>query len=115
MVLAVIERSAKIVNPLGMHARPAAEFVKLASRFKSTVQVRKDDLTVNGKSIMGVMMLAAECGSSLIISVDGEDAEQAMEALLALVADGFHEMHLTAELREAELREAEGRENEGAG
>jgi phosphocarrier protein HPr len=113
--MALIERSAKIVNPLGMHARPAAEFVKVAGRFKSAVQVRKDDLTVNGKSIMGVMMLAAECGSSLSITVDGEDAEQAMEALLALVADGFHEMHLTAELREAELRDAEEREGGGAG
>ncbi len=111
--MAVIEREAKIVNPLGMHARPAAEFVKLASRFKSAVEVRKDDLAVNGKSIMGVMMLAAECGSSLTIKTDGEDAESAMEALLALVADGFHEMHLTAELREAEMRDAEQRENEG--
>src|SRR5439155_1196134 len=51
--MAVIEREAKIVNPLGMHARPAAEFVKVANRFKSAVQVRKDDLAVNGKSIMG--------------------------------------------------------------
>ena len=109
--MAVIERSATIVNPLGMHARPAAEFVKLASRFKSAVQVRKDDLAVNGKSIMGVMMLAAECGSSMAIRTDGEDAEEAMAALLALVADGFHEMHLTAELREAELRDTEEREN----
>src|SRR2546430_2500263 len=72
VVMAVIEREAKIVNPLGMHARPAAEFVKLASRFKSAVEVKKDDLTVNGKSIMGVMMLAAECGSSLIIRTDGD-------------------------------------------
>jgi phosphocarrier protein len=111
--MAVIERDAKIVNPLGMHARPAAEFVKLASRFKSAVEVRKDDLAVNGKSIMGVMMLAAECGSSLTIKTDGEDAESAMDALLALVADGFHEMHLTDELRQAELRDAEQRENEG--
>ena len=111
--MAVIERDAKIVNPLGMHARPAAEFVKLASRFKSAVEVRKDDLAVNGKSIMGVMMLAAECGSSLTIKTDGEDAESAMAALLALVADGFHEMHLTDELRQAELRDAEQRENEG--
>ena len=108
----MIEREAKIVNPLGMHARPAAEFVKLASRFTSGVEVKKDDLTVNGKSIMGVMMLAAECGSSLIIRTDGEDAERAMEALLALVADGFHEMNLTAELREAERRDAEEREEE---
>src|SRR2546425_545963 len=106
--VAVIERAAKIVNPLGMHARPAAEFVKVANRFKAAVEVRKDDLAVNGKSIMGVMMLAAECGSSLIIKTDGEDAEAAMEALLALVADGFHEMHLTAELRGAERAEEEG-------
>src|SRR2546425_3467885 len=95
-----------------MHARPAAEFVKVANRFKAAVEVRKDDLAVNGKSIMGVMMLAAECGSSLIIKTDGEDAEAAMEALLALVADGFHEMHLTAELREAERAEKEGRSEE---
>ena len=96
----MIEREAKIVNPLGMHARPAAEFVKVASRFQADVQVRKDELAVNGKSIMGVMMLAAECGSSLVIRTDGPDAEQAMAALLELVADGFHEMHLTAETAE---------------
>ena len=100
--MAGIEREARIVNPLGMHARPAAEFVKVANRFTSAVQVRKDDLAVNGKSIMGVMMLAAECGSSLFIKTDGEDAAAAMGALLALVADGFHEMHLTAVLRDAE-------------
>ena len=90
--MAVIERDAIIVNPLGMHARPAAEFVKVAGRFRSQVEVRKDGLTVNGKSIMGVMMLAAECGSSVVIRADGDDAEEAMAALLALVADGFHEM-----------------------
>lgn len=92
--MAVIEREAWIVNPLGMHVRPAAEFVKVASRFKSAVEVRKDDVAVNGKSIMGVMTLAAECGSSLFIKTDGDDAEAAMDALLALVADGFYEMHL---------------------
>ena len=93
--MAVIERDARIVNPLGMHARPAAEFVKTAGRFRCAVEVSKDDLRVNGKSIMGVMMLAAERGSDMHISTDGEDAEQAMEALLALVAAGFNEMHLT--------------------
>lgn len=98
----MIEREAKIVNPLGMHARPAAELVKVASRFRSRVEVRKDDLAVNGKSIMGVMMLAAECGSSLIIKTEGDDAEQAMQALIALVADGFHEMHLTADAAQEE-------------
>jgi phosphocarrier protein HPr len=92
--MAVIEREARIVNPLGMHVRPAAEFVKVASRFTAAVEVRKDDVVVNGKSIMGVMTLAAECGSSLFIKTDGDDAEAAMDALLALVADGFYEMHL---------------------
>jgi phosphocarrier protein len=95
--VAVIEREARIVNPLGMHARPAAAFVKVASAFRAAVEVRKDSLTVNGKSILGVMMLAAECGSSLFIRTDGEDAEAAMDALLALVAAGFHEMHLRAD------------------
>jgi phosphocarrier protein HPr len=95
--MAVVEREARIVNPLGMHARPAAEFVKLAGRFKAAIAIGKGELTVNGKSIMGVMMLAAECGSSVHIRTDGEDAPEAMEALLALVASGFHEMHLTGD------------------
>lgn len=92
--MAVIEREARIVNPLGMHARPAAEFVKVANRFRSNVDVRKDHVAVNGKSILGMMTLAAECGSFVVIKTDGADAEEAMAALLALVADGFHEMHL---------------------
>lgn len=92
--MAVIERAARIVNPLGMHARPAAEFVKVASRFAARVEVGKDELTVNGKSIMGVMMLAAEQGSSLRIRTEGDDAEAAMDALCALVAEGFYEMDL---------------------
>jgi phosphocarrier protein HPr len=92
--MAMIEREAKIVNPLGMHVRPGAEFVKVANRFKSAVEVCKDDVSVNGKSILGMMTLAAECGSSITIKTDGDDAEEAMNALLALVADGFHEMHL---------------------
>lgn len=91
--MAVIEREARIVNPLGMHVRPGAEFVKVANRFKSAVEVRKDDAVVNGKSILGMMTLAAECGSSILIKTDGADAEEAMTALLALVADGFNEMH----------------------
>jgi len=87
----VIERSAPIVNRLGLHARPAAEFVKIANRFKAHIVVKKDELEVNGKSIMGMMMLAAECGSALLIRADGDDAEQAVDALLALVAAGFGE------------------------
>jgi phosphocarrier protein HPr len=93
--MALIERDATIVNPLGMHARPAAEFVKTANRFKSAVHVSREGLSVNGKSILGVMMLVAERGASMHIRTEGEDAEPAMEALLALVAAGFNEMHLT--------------------
>jgi phosphocarrier protein HPr len=106
--MAVIERDATIVNPLGMHARPASEFVKVAGRFKCAVEVSKDDVTVNGKSILGVMMLVAERGSTLRIKTDGEDAAAAMDALLALVADGFHEMHLTG----SEADEAAAAEDE---
>jgi len=98
----MIEREARIVNPLGMHARPAAELVKVASRFASDIRVGKDDLLVNAKSIMGVMMLAAECGSVIRFQADGSDAEAALAALLELVADGFHEMHLTGDERDLE-------------
>jgi phosphocarrier protein HPr len=107
--MAMIERQAQIVNPLGMHARPAAEFVKTASRFKSAIQVSKDGLSVNGKSIMGVMMLAAERGSFMSIRADGDDAESAMEALLELVAAGFNEMHLTGS--DADLEDVEDDES----
>lgn len=95
--MAVIEREAKIVNPLGMHVRPGAEFVKVANKFKSAVEVRNGDVSVNGKSILGMMTLAAECGASITIKTDGNDAEAAMDALCALVAAGFHEMHLKPE------------------
>jgi phosphocarrier protein HPr len=81
----------RIVNRLGLHARPAAEFVKLASRFKSDISVAKDHLEVNGKSIMGVMMLAAEPGSTITITARGEDAEDAIRELSALVQRGFDE------------------------
>ena len=86
-----MEQTAPIVNRLGLHARPAAEFVKVANRFRSQIAVRKDELEVNGKSIMGMMMLAAECGSALLIRADGDDAQEAVDALLALVARGFGE------------------------
>lgn len=89
------EREARIVNPLGMHARPAAEFVKTANRFQAQVSVQRGDLTVNGKSIMGMMMLAAEQGATLRIAAEGDDAMAALDALCRLVADGFHEMDLT--------------------
>ncbi|MEZ4455977.1 MAG: HPr family phosphocarrier protein [Gemmatimonadales bacterium] len=86
------ERKATIVNPLGLHARPAAQFVKLAATFAAEVLLEKDGGTVNGKSIMGVMMLAAEQGSTLLIRTDGTDEVAAAEALAALVAAGFGEL-----------------------
>ena len=85
------EAEVPIVNRLGLHARPAAEFVKTAGRFAASITVRKDALEVNGKSIMGMMMLAAECGSSLLIRAEGEDADEAIAALRALIGAGFNE------------------------
>ena len=85
------ERSVQIVNKLGIHARPAAEIVKCASKFKSNITIIRDDLEVNGKSIMGVMMLAAERGSSILIRAEGGDEQAALDALAAVIADGFGE------------------------
>ena len=87
----MIEREATIVNLEGLHARPAARIVRLANGFAAEIQLAKDGLEVNGKSIMGVMMLAAEFGSSIVIRADGPDAEQAVQALAELVATGFGE------------------------
>jgi phosphocarrier protein HPr len=81
----LIERSVVLGNVHGLHARPAAEFVKLASRFVSDVKLSKDDLTVDGKSIMGVMMLAAECGSRLTLRLEGRDESEAAAALAAFL------------------------------
>ena len=81
----------EIVNKYGLHARPAAEFVKLANRFNSSVWIGKEDVEVSGKSIMGVMMLAAECGSTVRIRAAGDDAREAVDALVALVTDRFGE------------------------
>ena len=78
----MIEREVILANRHGLHARPAADFVKLAGRFQSIVKLRKDDLTIDGKSIMGVMMLAAEQGSRLTLIVDGPDEPEAIEALV---------------------------------
>jgi phosphocarrier protein len=87
----VIEREATIVNQEGLHARPAARIVRLANSFGAEIELAKDGVAVNGKSIMGVMMLAAECGSSITIRANGPDAEQAVQALADLVASGFGE------------------------
>lgn len=78
-----------IVNKLGLHARPAAQFVKRATKYASSIWVEKDDEQVNGKSIMGLMMLAAGCGAKILIIAEGVDAEAAMEDLGGLVQSGF--------------------------
>jgi phosphocarrier protein HPr len=87
----VIERSVTVSNQPGIHARPAALFVRKAAEYKSEVFVKHGDLTVNGKSIMGVMMLAAETGAELLISATGPDEEQAVDALVTLVRSRFGE------------------------
>lgn len=77
----MIERTVVLAGKHGLHARPAAELVRLAGRFRSDIQLTKDDITVDAKSIMGVMMLAAECGSELIVTVEGEDEQEAVAAV----------------------------------
>jgi phosphocarrier protein HPr len=85
------ERSVEVVNEAGIHARPAAEIVKVAAKFRSEILVVRDDLEVNAKSIMGVMMLAAECGSTIIVKAEGDDAEAAVDAIVDLIANRFGE------------------------
>lgn len=87
----MVERDLAIVNKLGLHARAASKFVQTASNFDADVRVAKDGREVSGKSIMGVMMLAAARGSRIRLSADGADAEAALNALEALVRDRFGE------------------------
>ncbi|MEA2031540.1 MAG: HPr family phosphocarrier protein [candidate division Zixibacteria bacterium] len=88
----MLKKKAMIVNKLGLHARPSAALVSIASQFESSVFLSKDGNPVNGKSIMGVMTLAAEMGSELSIEVDGSDEEEAMKAILEIITSGFGEM-----------------------
>lgn len=81
----------RVVNRLGLHARAAAQLVRTANRFKAEVLVAKDDEEVNGKSIMGLLMLAAPAGSLLRITVSGDDAAAALQAIGDLINDGFGE------------------------
>ena len=85
------QKKIEIKNQLGLHARPAAQLVKVAAKFKSDVFIALDEHEVNGKSIMGVMMLAAEQGSQLTIITQGADEEEAMEAIIELIEAKFHE------------------------
>lgn len=85
------QRPVTIVNKLGLHARAAAKLVTAASAFDSTIEIAREEQKVNGKSIMGVMMLAASRGTDLVIYANGNDEAEAAESLAALVADGFGE------------------------
>ena len=88
----MIKQNVKIVNKLGLHARPSAMLVTAASKYESQVFLTKDGLRVNAKSIMGVMMLAAEQGSEITVEVAGSDEEAALKELLEVIESGFGEM-----------------------
>lgn len=85
-------RETVVPNALGLHARAAAKFVHVATKFESRIRVRRDGRTVDGKSIMGVLLLAAGRGVSIEISAEGPDEVEATEALTALVLSGFGEL-----------------------
>jgi phosphocarrier protein HPr len=87
----MLVRDVTVMNANGIHARPSAEIVKVAGRFASAITMSRDGLDVNAKSIMGVMMLAAECGSMVRVSADGPDEADAIEALAELIASKFGE------------------------
>jgi phosphocarrier protein HPr len=87
----MIKEVLKIVNRHGLHARPAAQFVKIAGKYTSDIKVIKDGLEVNGKSIMGIMMLAAEPGSEITLLIKGKDEKEAFAALNELIEQKFYE------------------------
>ena len=89
--MSVVSQSVKIQNLKGLHARATSAFVKVADSFESEITVKKQDLTVNGKSIMGLLMLGAPLGETIIISAEGSDAEEAIRALIQLVNNKFGE------------------------
>jgi phosphocarrier protein HPr len=88
----MVSRSVVIVNELGMHARAAARFVRLAAQFRSQVRIARGNREMDGKSIMGVLLLAAAQGSAVTITAEGTDEVEAVAALVALVTSGFGEL-----------------------
>ncbi len=88
----MIEKKVKIINNAGLHTRPAATIVKLAAKYKSDFYIYKDGLKINGKSIIGVMTLAAEKGSELTLVFDGEDEKEAAEEIVKYFEEGFGEL-----------------------
>lgn len=87
----MIQEDIVILSKHGLHARPAAQFVKIAGKFVSDIKVVKDGLEVNGKSIMGIMMLAAEPGSKILLIINGDDEQDALKALKELIENKFYE------------------------
>lgn len=91
MKATILLKNIEIINKLGLHARAASKFVMLAQTFKSDIKIEKDGKTVNGKSIMGIMMLAAAKGSTITIHINGQDAESAMQHIENLILNRFDE------------------------
>jgi len=87
----MLQQDIEIVNKLGLHARASAKLTQMAGQFKSEIWIARDDRRINAKSIMGVMMLAANKGSTIHLEIDGADESEAMQALVALIADRFGE------------------------
>jgi phosphocarrier protein HPr len=87
----VTSQAVTLVNQLGMHARAAAKFVHLATRYEARVKVAREEREIDGKSIMGILLLAAARGSTITISAEGQDERDAVDALVALVRSGFGE------------------------
>ena len=87
----MIKHDIVIINKLGLHARAASKLVKLSATFESTIEIEKEDQKVNCKSIMGVMMLAASCGSMVTLYADGDDAQEAIDAISDLINRYFDE------------------------
>ena len=87
----MLQKDFVIVNKLGLHARASALFVKTASRFSSEVKLAKSGIEVNGKSIMGIMMLAASKGATVTLTIEGDDEDEAIQVMGDLIADGFGE------------------------
>jgi phosphocarrier protein len=88
----MIEKKVQIVNKAGLHTRPAATIVKMAAKYKCEFYISRDGVNINGKSIIGVMTLAAEEGSELLLSFDGEDEEQAAKEIVEFFEKGFNEL-----------------------
>jgi phosphotransferase system HPr (HPr) family protein len=91
-----VEARVVLSNKMGLHARPSTQIATTASRYSSEIHIAKDDMVVDAKSVLELLMLAAECGSELHITADGDDAKQAAQALVELVDGRFGELDVDA-------------------